>query len=492
MDDARALARELAAELAALATPGPEGPGGAGASRPSAGADRPSLSGPRAILENGARFVSPTLPADAPFRSLKALVLRALRIVTRDQTVFNSAVAEALRTALLEVEALLAREAAGRRELESALNAARAAGERNAERLDAEEAARLALGGLLGAAERRLASAEDRFREAAGRLGTFDDVTADLHATQRRVDTLETRSDEALGRIAGLLSRVDGHGSRIDEAAHGVERLSQLAEEVRVLRLEWSALRSELRKEGGRAKTPARVEPVAAAASGPEPQADDPLSAGLYAEFERTFRGSEADIRHRQEKDLALFAAVPGPVADLGCGRGEFLEALRDAGREGVGCDSNPVAVAICREKGLAVDEADLFGWLEARPDGSLGGVAAYQVVEHLQPRQLTVLVETAVRKLAPGGRLLLETVNPESVAAMRWFWMDLTHVRPVPGPSLAKLMEACGLRDVEVELRSPVPEAVSGPVAASTDPVVRAMAGLVFAPQDVAVTGVR
>ena len=148
--------------------------------------------------------------------------------------------------------------------------------------------------------------------------------------------------------------------------------------------------------------------------------------------------------------------------------------------------------VARCRQKGLAVDEADLFSWLRAQPEGSLGGVTAYQVVEHLPADALLPLVELAVSRLATGGRLLLETVNAESVYAMKWFWMDLTHVRPVPGPSLGRLMEACGLREVTIAYRSPVPREVTGGGTEPSDPLVAALARLVFAPQDVAVTGVK
>ena len=148
--------------------------------------------------------------------------------------------------------------------------------------------------------------------------------------------------------------------------------------------------------------------------------------------------------------------------------------------------------VARCRQKGLAVEEADLFSFLRSRPEGSLGGVTAFQVVEHLPADALLPLVELAVSRLAPGGRLLLETVNAESVYAMKWFWMDLTHVRPVPAPSLGRLMEACGLRDVTIDWRSPVPPEASGGSADGAGPLVAALARVVFAPQDVAVTGVK
>ena len=244
------------------------------------------------------------------------------------------------------------------------------------------------------------------------------------------------------------------------------------------------------------------AQPVAAAAllTPPSAEGGDDLVAGL----EQRQLGACGAAGFDGKADLGDFPVRPDiahdqldvlqrhPIADLGCGRGEFLEALRARGLTGIGCDTNPVMIARCREKGLAVDEADLFGWLRGRAVDSLGGVTAYQVVEHLPADALLPFVELAVSRLAPGGRLLLETVNAESVYAMKWFWMDLTHVRPVPAPSLGRLMEACGLRNVTIAYRSPVPREESGGGVEPSDSLVAALARLVFAPQDVAVTGVK
>src|SRR5262249_29184930 len=101
-------------------------------------------------------------------------------------------------------------------------------------------------------------------------------------------------------------------------------------------------------------------------------------------------------------------------------------------------------------------------------------------------------LVELAVRKLAVGGRLLFETINPESVYAMKWFWMDLTHVRPVPAPALEQLMTASGLKDVHVDFRSPVPGADALPPGAAAHRAFAVISRLLFAPQDYAVSGVK
>lgn len=486
--DAAGLARELAAQLAALATPGPNTPLSSRHGPSPQGV--PSLAGPRAILENASRFAQPVLPADAPFRSLKALVLRALRIVTRDQGVFNSALHEALRTALLEIDGALGALAKAQQESRAELEAR---GRELSERADAQEgrldAVRSGLLASLGEKEAALRELMSRVaaeavdgigREAGAREALGREVTG----SQARIDLLERRSDGVLGRLQESTSRLEAAEARLERLQAD---LSHASEDLRAARLEWTTLRTELRSGAP------LVSPDGEPASGPESRSpSDPISAGLYADFERAFRGAESEIRRRQDGDVALFAGSRLPIADLGCGRGEFLEALRARGLSGLGCDTNPVMVARCREKGLAVDEADLFGWLRGRAVDSLGGVTAYQVVEHLPADALLPFVELAVSRLAPGGRLLLETVNAESVYAMKWFWMDLTHVRPVPAPSLGRLMEACGLRSVTIAHRSPVPREESGGGVEPSDPLVAALARLVFAPQDVAVTGVK
>lgn len=485
--DAAGLARELAAQLAALATPGPNAPPSA---RPGHGPTPqgvPSLAGPRSILENASRFAQPVLPADAPFRSLKALVLRALRIVTRDQGVFNSALHEALRSALLEIEGALGALAKVQQETRTELDErGRALAEAHEERLGAVRSDLVAALGEKEAALRDLMSrvateaADGIGREAGAREALGREVTG----SQARIDLLESRSDGVRGRLEESTARLDAAEARLEKLQAD---LSHASEDLRAARLEWTTLRTELRSGSP------LVAPDGEAVSGPESRSpSDPISAGLYADFERAFRGAESEIRRRQDGDVALFAGSRLPIADLGCGRGEFLEALRARGLTGIGCDTNPVMIARCREKGLAVDEADLFGWLRGRAVDSLGGVTAYQVVEHLPADALLPFVELAVSRLAPGGRLLLETVNAESVYAMKWFWMDLTHVRPVPAPSLGRLMEACGLRNVTIAYRSPVPREESGGGVEPSDSLVAALARLVFAPQDVAVTGVK
>lgn len=181
-----------------------------------------------------------------------------------------------------------------------------------------------------------------------------------------------------------------------------------------------------------------------------------------YLGFEERFRGTEEEIRSRLRDHLERLegAGDLGDVLDLGCGRGEALEVLREAGLPARGVDASARMVARCRERGLRAEEGDLFEALAAEPEGSLGAVVSFHVVEHLPATSLDRLVRLAWRSLAPGGVLLLETPNPLSIAvAARSFWVDPTHLRPVHPDTLELLVRGAGFDPVErVELR-PFPE---------------------------------
>jgi len=180
-----------------------------------------------------------------------------------------------------------------------------------------------------------------------------------------------------------------------------------------------------------------------------------------YRAFQRAFRGDDAEIRRRMADHVRRFEAAPGPVADLGCGRGELLDLLHEVGIEGVGVELNGADVEACRARGHTAVQADLFDWLEERPRDSLGGVFAAQVVEHLPPSGWQRLVDLAATRLAPGGLLVLETINPLSLYALvRAYVADPTHVRPVHPELLVFLARRAGFSPVELEWQAPVPDA--------------------------------
>jgi len=166
---------------------------------------------------------------------------------------------------------------------------------------------------------------------------------------------------------------------------------------------------------------------------------------GDYRGFEDLFRGSEEMIRDRQRGYLEL-VADRGPVLDAGCGRGEFLDLLREGGIEYQGVDLDAGMVRRCQEKGHEkVEEGDLLDFLERTPLGSLGTIFSAQVIEHLEFEKLRRLLELSRSRLRPGGLLIAETVNPHSAAALKAFWVDPTHQHPL-FPEV--MLELCALAD--------------------------------------------
>ena len=163
-----------------------------------------------------------------------------------------------------------------------------------------------------------------------------------------------------------------------------------------------------------------------------------------YVAFEDVFRLSEDVIRERQRPYLALLEGRQ-PVLDVGCGRGEFLELLREAGIPASGVDLDAGMVSRARQKGLDVRHGDAIAYLEQLADASLGVIFAAQVVEHLPYAQLIAFLRLSAQKLAPGGLLIAETVNPHAPGALKNFWFDLTHQHPVFPEVLLTLCRAIG-----------------------------------------------
>lgn len=150
-----------------------------------------------------------------------------------------------------------------------------------------------------------------------------------------------------------------------------------------------------------------------------------------YREFESVFRGSEERIAESQRPYLDLLVDH-APVLDVGCGRGELLDLLRERDVPARGVDLDPGMVARCREKGHDVIEGDAVAFVEGLDDDSLGTLFSAQLIEHLPRPGLERFVDLAAAKLKPGGLFIAETVNPHCGRALKAFWLDLTHQHPI------------------------------------------------------------
>jgi 2-polyprenyl-3-methyl-5-hydroxy-6-metoxy-1,4-benzoquinol methylase len=195
-----------------------------------------------------------------------------------------------------------------------------------------------------------------------------------------------------------------------------------------------------------------------------------PLSTFDFGRFASRFRGSEEHVKSGQTFYLPYFTSRQD-VLDIGCGRGEFLELMREAGIPARGIDLAPDSVDLCLRKGLQAEIADLFVYLDGLDDASLDGIFSSQVVEHLPTARLPEMIRLAARKLRRGGVIAIETPNPECLAIFAtYFYLDPTHVRPIPHALLAFYMEESGIGQIEKHERSPANESMPGLVSLPED----------------------
>ncbi len=378
-------------------------------------------------------------------RSLRRLLLRLVRPSTAMQTDFNTATVEILRRLVEAVEGL----GRGATRLEAAVSASRAT-----------------LADLEAVTERLSRELDAGDRELANRL---EAVAAEFGERLGRVESAAAEQAprlESLGEVPG----------RLEEQAAVLERLLSAH---RVLQGSLDILIREFRT-GTEAD---RVEAVE--------QADGRRFDEFYAAFEASLRGDRATIKDRQRPYLTFLEGSRGPVCDLGTGRAEWLELLGEHDVEAYGVDLNEVCVDEARQRGLDVRLADVFEHLASVPDGSLGAVTAFQLVEHLAFDRLDTLVTEAFRVLRPGGVLVLETPNPSNlrVGAMS-FWNDPTHQRPLPPALLEFLVRWRGFVDARLVFPDP-------PVERSLDidgagPALADVNWALFGPEDYAVVARR
>jgi len=286
--------------------------------------------------------------------------------------------------------------------------------------------------------------------------GTIDGYRDARDEVERHLEALlarERRNDTAVRALAAQHDELRSALSVVQQAAHNLKReIEKVSAGNPTSHIPHPTSEDEPRTATNPESRTANPADVAS-------QFDD-LDSHKYVGFEDQFRGSPDDIRRRVEDYLPVFENA-SDVLDVGCGRGEFLELLRDRGVRAQGIDINPAMVEVCRGKGLQAETGDALAYLGGLPDSSLGGLFAAQVVEHLEPRYLMRLLDAAFDKLRPGAPIVLETINPACwFAFFESYIRDLTHVRPVHPDTLKYLLVATGFQRVEIRYQAPYPEA--------------------------------
>ena len=177
-----------------------------------------------------------------------------------------------------------------------------------------------------------------------------------------------------------------------------------------------------------------------------------------YLAFENKYRGSEESIQKLQEKFVRLYAGKDN-ILDIGCGRGEFIKTLLNAGKQYVfGMDINPQMVEKCKKEGLSVELKDGVSYLYDNDNLNLGGIFSSQVIEHLKPSQIVKLIKGAYKNLQEGSPLILETINPMALVTQTMaYTLDLTHRQYVHPFTIEMLLKEHGFKKVEFIYSSPV-----------------------------------
>jgi 2-polyprenyl-3-methyl-5-hydroxy-6-metoxy-1,4-benzoquinol methylase len=182
----------------------------------------------------------------------------------------------------------------------------------------------------------------------------------------------------------------------------------------------------------------------------------EPLIDLDHFDFAKSYRGDEVVIRTRLEK----YAHIYGPVTrilDFGCGRGEFLLVCSELDIGAYGVDRDADMISHCKLQKLEAIQGDAMLHLEALPARSLDGIFSAQVVEHLTPAEIVQLIQLASEKLKRGGKIIIETINPNTWSAMRWFYLDPSHSQPVPADMLRFFLEEANFEILDILYSSPV-----------------------------------
>jgi O-antigen chain-terminating methyltransferase len=363
-------------------------------------------------------------------RIISRLILKVLKIITVNQRKFNISVLSALRLVRDDYIGLNLKSVGLKTKLESKVTMLRAR-----------------LNNLISEQDAKIVSKiKEQELSISNRLDTFKDSLLNNIKEEQELsisNRLDTFKDSLLNNIkeeenklrdinVGLMNKVDYLNSSLVLLE---ERLNFL-----IKRLGKSPSRKMIK---GKAKDIESLE-------------NSKLDS-FYVLLENNFRGSREEIKRRLKfyipivKD-AMAGTKDSPVLDVGCGRGEWLELLRENNLVGRGLDSNKLMVKKCKELGLEAIEAEAIDYLVGLSDNSLGAVSGFHLVEHLPFERVIKLLDEVLRVLKSGGLIILETPDPSNVlVGSSNFYIDPTHLKPLPSPLLKLMVESQGFCNTRV-----------------------------------------
>lgn len=306
---------------------------------------------------------------------------------------------------------------------------------------------------------RDLTRSRFQLREVADRTAaqaaSMQALIAENHTLRQQIGTLQAGMDDLKARVEKSQEAAEASFRR---AAQEMVRLHSVTDAQRRSYVEMTRQLAQL--------APAE-EPSSSlsdkAGSKVTLAANDPFLDIFYREFEDRYRGSREEILERLREYVGHIVFLkedndaPPQIIDLGCGRGEWLEVLREQGLQAVGVDTNEAQAEAARTLGLHVEIDDAISYLSRQKERSVDFISAFHLIEHLEFPVLTHLLKECLRVLKPGGRLMLETPNPHSLIVGAFlFWFDPTHVRPYPAELIRQLLDSLGFKDANTVFLRP------------------------------------
>ena len=265
----------------------------------------------------------------------------------------------------------------------------------------------------------------------------------------------QTIRNEVSARLTEGQNQINQHAQSLTELVQ--ERINQFSQRLQHVRAQLGAQETRL---ASWLKETRRQEP---GADEQQPEDSGPqirlFSDALYSSFEDAFRGRRAEIKERLRIYLPILktAGISADILDLGCGRGEWLEILKEEGMEARGVEINGVTIDSCRRRGLEVIDQDALTYLLRLAPNSLNAVTCFQLIEHLDFEIVIKLVDQILTVLRPGGLIIMETPDPENVlVGSHNFYLDPSHRHPLPSELMQFLLESRGASRVEVMKLNP------------------------------------
>ncbi|MBO4552969.1 methyltransferase domain-containing protein, partial [bacterium] len=339
--------------------------------------------------------------------------------------------------------------------------------EETAKRLTAADESIKAIGKFNEDTAKRLDSADEGIKT----LGQTNEETAKrLTAADESIKAIGKFNEETVKRLNAADEGVKNLGDVSEKAAlritsieQGFKELHGLVDDLQLRNAAIGGVFSELKEKLASGNFTVTQSGKKEAAPSVIDDFEKAWQSADYELFEDESRGDVADIRERLEFYVPLLEKAAnggGLIADLGCGRGELLELLKENGLAAIGIDNNEAAVIRGKKAGLDMECKDLFQYLREAKEGSLAAVTAMHVIEHLTPSQQGEFLSLALKALKPGGLIAMETPNIMNLhVASCDFFSDITHVRPVHPVALRNRMKQMGYKDIDIKFLHPFPE---------------------------------